>query len=62
MLVAPRLVPFLLLEAGILSVAVRLWLEFRRDDKRRRIAKSVETVLSSEQFSRPEKTPLKRAA
>ena len=68
MLATPRLIAFLLLEVGILSIAGRIWLEFRRDEKRRRLAESVVNTLTvanapgQEQLPQPQETPLQRAA
>ena len=68
MLATPRLIAYLLLEVGILSIAGRIWLEFRRDEKRRRLAESVANTLTvasapaQEQLAQPQETPLQRAA
>jgi predicted permease len=51
------MVVFLALQVGILSIAATLWLDFRRDQqRRRRLVKSVESISSREEVSCPEKT------
>jgi hypothetical protein len=50
------------MELGVISIAATLWLELRRDDRRRRIVKTVEAVLNGDEGRPSGGTPLKRAA
>jgi len=62
MLTIARLPFFAALLAGVIAIAAVLWLEARRDARRRRFMKRLESVLNDETSRRAAEDQLKRAA
>jgi hypothetical protein len=62
MLAIARLPFFAALLSGVLAIAAVLWLEARRDARRRRLLKRLESVLNDEGLRRAAEDQLKRAA
>ena len=62
MLAVTRLPLFAALLAGAIAIAAALWLEARRDERRRRFMKRLESVLNDQGSRRAEEDQLKRAA
>jgi len=62
MLTIARLPFFAALLAGVIAIAAVLWLEARRDERRRRFMKRLESVLNDETSRRAAEDQLKRAA
>jgi hypothetical protein len=48
--------------AVVLGITATLWLEFREIDRRIRLVKNIESVLTSEDISRSDAVQFKRAA
>jgi len=62
MLTIARLPFFAALLAGVIAIAAVLWLEARRDERRRRFMKRLESVLNDETSRSAAEDQLKRAA
>jgi hypothetical protein len=62
MLAVTRLLWFAALWIGVISIAAALWLEFHRDERRRRLVKNIQSVLSGQDVQAPAETRLDRAA
>jgi hypothetical protein len=62
MLAIPRVEAFAALLVGVIAIATALWLELRRIDRRRRLARNVVSALSGENTYRAEETHFKRVA
>jgi len=62
MMAIPRVVAFAGLLVGVMSIAAALWLELRRDDRRRRLVRSVESILNDGEFDRSGEEHFKRVA
>ena len=62
MLAVTRLPIFAALLVGAIAIAAALWLEARRDERRRRFMKRLESVLNDQGCRRAEEDQLKRAA
>ena len=62
MLSMPRILAFAAMLIGLVSVAATLWLELRRNERRRRLVRSIESVLVDEDFRRSEEKVFKRVA
>jgi len=62
MVAIPRVVAFAALLVGVISIAVALWLESRRDQRRRRLVRNIESILSDEDFCRSGEKQFKRVA
>ena len=57
-----KVVTFGVLETAALAQAGILWWHFRRDDRRRKLVRNVQSLLDHAGPSREEETTLKRAA
>jgi hypothetical protein len=53
---------FAVLLLVVISIAATLWIEMRRDERRRRLVKNVQAVLSDDGFQPSGETRLKRVA
>jgi hypothetical protein len=62
MLTIARLPFFAALLAGVIAIAAVLWLEARRDERRRHFMKRLESVLNDETSRSAAEDQLKRAA
>jgi hypothetical protein len=62
MVAISRVVVFAALLVGVISMAAALWLELRRDERRRRLARNVQSILSAEDFYRSGEKHFKRVA
>jgi hypothetical protein len=62
MLAVTRLLLLAVLLIGVISIAATLWLEFHRDEKRRRRLKNVQSALNHQDVPPTEDTHFKRAA
>jgi hypothetical protein len=62
MLAIPRIAAFLAMLLGVISIAGVLWREARRDQRRRRLVRHVESILRDEDFSLSGEKHLKRVA
>ena len=62
MLTIARLPFFAALLSGVIAIAAVLWLEARRDERRRHFMKRLESVLNDETSRRAAEDQLKRAA
>jgi len=62
MLPIVRLLLFAVMLLGVISIAATLWIDMRREQRRRRLVKNVQTVLSEGDLQRSEEIPLKRVA
>jgi hypothetical protein len=62
MLGLPGIVAFAAMQFGVISIAATLWLELRREERRLRLVRKVESVLHEEDFCRPGEAYFKRVA
>lgn len=58
----PRIAAFLAMLIGVISIAGVLWREARREQRRCRLVRRVESILRDEDFSLSEEKQLKRVA
>jgi hypothetical protein len=62
MLAIPRIAAFVAMLIGVISIAGALWREARRDQRRYRLVRNVESILRDEDVGRSEERHLKRVA
>jgi hypothetical protein len=58
----PQMMALAAISTGVMSIASTLWLEILRDGRRRRLARSVASILRDQDFYRSGETHFKRVA
>ncbi|HUB77924.1 MAG TPA: hypothetical protein VMB03_03960 [Bryobacteraceae bacterium] len=57
-----RLLTFAILQLGVIAIAATLWIEMRRAERRSRLVKNVESIISDGDFRPEGEIRLKRVA
>jgi hypothetical protein len=62
MLTFSHVAPYATLQAGVFLIAAVLWFELHREERRRRLARSIQSLLTDEDAAGSGEKILKRAA